>query len=108
MEIWYVEGMYMLKVISNENNFRASLKLCILYFPSSYDIITDHAHILFITEEKDAVRKIVKLGAVPPHARVSTFATAKSNNSSNYFTEDPEIPTCMFMSYRLRKLAFFQ
>ena len=50
---------------------------------SNYDVSLDHAHILFISEEKNAVGKIAKPGAVPISAGASTFATAKSSNSSN-------------------------
>ena len=50
---------------------------------SNYDVILDHAHIFFLSEEKIAVRKIAKPGAVSISAGASTFATAKSDNSSN-------------------------
>ena len=33
-----------------------------------------------------ALGKLAKPGAVSPHARVSTFATAKSNNCSSYIS----------------------
>ena len=41
------------------------------------------AHILFLSEEKNVVENIAKPRAVPVSAGASTFATAKSNNSSN-------------------------
>ena len=50
---------------------------------NNYDIIIDHAHIWFVSKEKGAVGKFAKPEAVPPTARVSTSATANSNNSSN-------------------------
>lgn len=41
----------------------------------------------------------VKKRAVSGSAGVSTFATAKSNNSSNFdLVGDPDIPTCMLAS----------
>ena len=47
-------------------------------------------------KRKNAVRKTANPEQFPPHARVSTFAIAKNNNSSNYILlGDPEIPTCM-------------
>ena len=47
-------------------------------------VIVDHARIIYINEEKNCSQNDCKSRAVPPHARVSTFATAKINNSSNY------------------------
>ena len=43
-------------------------------------------YIHFLSEEKSAVERMAKPRAVPPRTRVSTFATAKSNNSSNYIS----------------------
>ena len=50
---------------------------------TNYGIIINHAHIRFVSEEKGTVGKIAKPGTVPPTARVSTSATANSNNSGN-------------------------
>ena len=52
------------------------------YLPSNYDFNFDHTHIIFLSEEKND-GKIAKPGAFPASAGDSTFATAKSNNSSN-------------------------
>ena len=51
---------------------------------TNYDIILDHTHVLFLCEgEKNAIGKIAKPRAVPVSPGASTFATAKSDNSSN-------------------------
>ena len=50
---------------------------------SNYDVIIDHAHTFLDVKKKIAVGKIPKRRAAPPCARVSTFATVKSKNSSN-------------------------
>ena len=44
--------------------------------PDDYDVNLDHAHILFLSEEKN-VGKIAKPGAFPASAGDSTFATTK-------------------------------
>ena len=51
--------------------------------PSNYDVILNHAHILFLSGDKNVVGKIAKPRAVLVSAETYTFATAKSNNSSN-------------------------
>ena len=60
--------------------------------------LIDHTHIRFVSKEKGAVGKIAKPGAVPPTARVSTFAIAKSTCLITVVTidlsGDPETLTC--------------
>ena len=46
---------------------------------SNYGVIIDHAHTFLDVKRKIAIGKIPKLRAAPPCARVSTFATVKSN-----------------------------
>ena len=46
---------------------------------SNYGVIIDHAHTFLDVKRKIAIGKIPKLRAAPPCARVSTFATVKTN-----------------------------
>ena len=41
--------------------------------PSNYDVILDHTHILFLSEEKNVVEKIAKPGIVPVSAGANIF-----------------------------------
>lgn len=61
---------------------------------SNYDVIVGHANILFITEEKTAVRKIAKSGIISPHA-CFYFCCIQKQHEYLDLAVDPQIPTCM-------------